>query len=317
LNDKLGRPSERNRVWDTRNIRSEHIISVLSKADTFTLFAAAKNGIRYSHQLIEKMGLSRKRYYNALSQLNRHGLIRRDPVTGRSVHTAFGEMVYRCVLEMNRYAEHFEELRMIDTLKQTGEFTADRIMKFLEMVSDNEKSAQNIFGTLELVWSYSGMVAVLLDRIRGCSSEILVATRLLSEEVIRALLEKAAYGVKVQILSDISLVESYFAMQRISEENAKAHDHGPERAEVVGNPWYPDRRIERRIANVPFGMIIIDATEVGIELVNAHGLTEFSGGLLVQDTRIAEVMKNYFQKLWTQSQEFTAFYEGSGNGTNA
>jgi sugar-specific transcriptional regulator TrmB len=316
LDDKLRTQNAGSKTWNSQNIRSEHLISLLSRRDTFALFIAAKKGIKYSPQVVEKMGLSRKRYYNALSQLNRRGLIRKDQATGRSIHTVFGEMIYRCVLEMHKYAEHCEELRMIDTLKRTGEFTPDRIMKFLEMVGDGENIASSMFGTFEVVWSYESMVSLLLEHIRGCRSEILVATRLLSEEIIRALLAKAIQGAKVRILSEASLVESYFAMQRIPSNDATTY-HTQERIEIARNPWYQDKRIERRITNVPFGMIIIDATKVGIELINAHNLSEFSGGLLVQDLRIAEGMKNYFQKLWTQSKEFTSFCEGRSAETEA
>lgn len=295
--------------WNSQNIRVEHIILVLSKMDNYRIFIAAKKGIRYSPQLVEKMGLSRKRYYNALSQLNRHGLIRRDATTGSSVHSVLGEMIYQNILEMNKYAEHFEDLMMIDTLKQSGAFTSDRIMKFLKLVSDDARIARNIFGKCDMAWSHRAMIPILLEHIHGAGSEILVAARLVSEEVIRALRVEATHGVKIQVLSEAPLVESYFAMQKIPRIDYEAHADWAERTDVVGNPWNQNMPIEHRITNVPFGLIIIDAKEVGIELINAHDTTEFSGGLIVQDMQFAKVLKGYFERLWTQSQESTSSNE--------
>ena len=295
--------------WNSQNIRVEHIILVLSKMDNYRIFIAAKRGIRYCPQVVEKMGLTRKRYYNALSQLNRHGLIRRDATTGRSVHSVLGEMIYQNILEMNKYAEHFEDLMMIDTLKQSGDFTSDRIMKFLKLVSDDARIARNSFGKCDMAWSHKAMIPILLEHINGAGSEILVAARLVSEEVIRALRVEATHGVKIQVLSEALLVESYFAMQKIPRIDYKAHADWAERTDVVGHPWNQNTPIEHRITNVPFGLIIIDAKEVGIELINAHDTTEFSGGLIVQDMQFANVLKGYFERLWTQSQESTSSNE--------
>lgn len=315
LNDEPG-GSLPTKGQDEQNIKSLSLIPVLSRMDNYWLFVAAKKGVKYSPRVVEKMGLSRKRYYIALSQLNKHGLIRKDAATGMSIHTTLGEMIWRCILEMKTYEDNSEELRMIDTLKQTGQFTPDRIVKFLEKITDDKLVSSN-FGTFEMVWSYDAMVSVLLELIRHSSNEILVATRMLSEEVISALRAKITHDMRIQILSDISLVEACFGKQGRTKGNFKAQNDGSERAEVVDNAWYPDSGIERRITHVPFGMIIIDSKEVGLELVNAHNLLEFSGGFIIQDERIAQAMKSHYQKLWKQSQEFAGLYKGRNTETSA
>jgi sugar-specific transcriptional regulator TrmB len=295
-------------------IKVQGLLTVLARMDNLRMFIAARGGIRYSPALIEKMGLSRKRYYHALYELNRHGLIRRTADSGKSFHTVFGEMIYLCIQEMNRFNSHIVELKMIDVLKQTGEFPPDRILNLLERISDDEKIVRNISGTLEMVWSYNDMVKVLVQHFQVCKKEILVATRILSEEIIRALLAKVTQGIRVQILSDASLVESYFAMQNVGGRDDQsgsyeADRNNPERIEVVGNPWYPDKRIQRRITRVPFGMVIIDGVKVGMELIDAHNTEEFSGGIIVNDGKVAEVMKNYYQKLWMDARDFNTVYQ--------
>jgi hypothetical protein len=280
----------------------------LSRADNFRLFTAAKKGIKYSPTTIERLGLTRKRYYRALSELNRHGLIYRNPDTGMSVQSVFGEIIHGLILQIDRYATHFEELRMVDTLRYSGSFKPDQIARLMAMAGWDPDIVSNIAGSIEMVWSYKGMVRVLMDHLLSSKNQILVATRLLSEEVMRVLLSKTTHGVKVRVLSDVSLVESYFAMQSASKESSLQDNHQNERVGVIGNPWYPDKRIERRITKVPFGLVVIDDSEVGMELVDAHNTQEFSRGIILKDKRIAESLRDYYDNMWNEAEEFTAFY---------
>ena len=72
-----------------------------------------------------------------------------------------------------------------------------------------------------------------------------------------------------------------------------------ERAKVIGNPWYPnDEGIQRRICDIPFGMIIADGTDVGIELVNRNNINDFFGGIFLNDERFATSIREFYQKIW-------------------
>jgi hypothetical protein len=139
-------------------VKAHDLLAVLAKVDNFRLFIAARERIRYSPNLIEKMRISRKRYYKALYDLNRHGLIRRTSDSGKSFHTIFGEMIYHCILETNGYASHIEELKMIDALKQTGEFALDRITKLLELVAICDYYYSNLL--CGRIRAYSYIIAV-------------------------------------------------------------------------------------------------------------------------------------------------------------
>lgn len=294
----------------TKNAKSQEILAILSKPDSRRIFFAARDGVKYSPAFIEELGLTRKRYYNALYELNRSGLIRRTD-GGKSVHSAFGQVVYRTMIELDRYSSHIEDLKMVDALKRSGEFTHDSMTRFLEKVSGDERFAANLFSTIEIVWSYSGMLSMLLDQIENCEREVLVATRLLSEEVIRSLLAKVTQGIRVQIISDESLVESYYAMQNIWSDQA-GHDAGKdERVKVVGNPWYPDSRIQRKIAKVPFGMVIIDNVKAGIEIIDRYNPDEFTCGIMIRDGKIAEIVKEQYRRMWEQASEFDGSFNQS------
>jgi hypothetical protein len=61
-------------------------------------------------------------------------------------------------------------------------------------------------------------------------------------------------------------------------------------------------KIERRVGKVPFGLIILDRNEVGIELVDSYDPDKFSAGLLVKDSsQIADAMLKQYEEMWSNS----------------
>jgi hypothetical protein len=63
---------------------------------------------------------------------------------------------------------------------------------------------------------------------------------------------------------------------------------------VIGNPRYPDSKIERRISTIPFAMIIIDEREVCMELINHDDPEKFNAG--IRDEKFSKTMKRFYQK---------------------
>jgi predicted RNA-binding protein YlxR (DUF448 family) len=120
-------------------------------------------------------------------------------------------------------------------------------------------------------------------------------------------LEKSKLGVKVKVVADIDLVKEYFRTQQkfVDNLNEEKKNQIKERRCVIANPWYPDKTINRRIADIPFGMIILDNTEVGIELVNSNNPKEFCGGIFIRDKKIAMTMNELYQQMWEKSSENT------------
>jgi hypothetical protein len=61
-------------------------------------------------------------------------------------------------------------------------------------------------------------------------------------------------------------------------------------------------KIERRVGKVPFGLIILDRNEVGIELVDSYNPDKFSAGILVKDgSRIVDAMLKLYEEMWSNS----------------
>ncbi len=76
-----------------------------------------------------------------------------------------------------------------------------------------------------------------------------------------------------------------------------------ERKCVIANPWYPDSTVNRRIADIPFGIIILDKMETGIELVNSNNTKEFCGGIFIRDEKITKIMTEFYQQMREKTSE--------------
>jgi hypothetical protein len=54
---------------------------------------------------------------------------------------------------------------------------------------------------------------------------------------------------------------------------------------------------------LPFGIIIIDTKEVGIELVSCKAPDKFSMGVLIKDREVAAIMEQYYEKMWKNASD--------------
>ena len=282
-----------------------NVFSVLSRDDAIKMFAMAKDGLKISPSIIDKLDISPKAYYRALKQLKNAGLVekRKDKVgIIMYFHTTFGSIVYqRNVVEMKQYAENLQKMQMIDTVKSAEKFSEADILKLTQW--GIPPAVFRSVNDIDIVLSFDKVIQKLLERIDSCKSEILVSTRICPEIIINKLLEKSKLGVKVKVIADIDLVKEYFRSQEKFVDSLNSENRIEERKCIVANPWYPDDTINRRIADIPFGIIILDNSEVGIELVNSNNPREFCGGILIRDERIALIMTDFYQQIWEKASK--------------
>jgi sugar-specific transcriptional regulator TrmB len=303
---------------------SKNLFSILSRDDNLKMFEIAKNGLKISLSILDKLEISPKRYYKALKQLKDAGLIeKKDKKGGIYFHTIFGSIVYqRNIIEMAQYTGHLERIQMIDTLRQTEKFSEASVLKLAQdiigtaalmpspspsfqstTISESINNITSILPIIDIILSFDNAMQTLLQRIDCCKSEILIATRTCPEIVINKILEKSKLGVKVKVVADIDLVKEYFRPQEKFLDNLNEKNPIQERKCVVANPWHPDNSTNRRIADIPFGVIILDKQEVGIELVNSNNPKEFYGGIFIRDEKIAMSMTDFYLQMWEKASE--------------
>ena len=273
--------------------RMMEIFNVLSKRDAMTIFLLARDGLPAETDAPYKIGLTRKQYYTRLKQLVDLGLLER--IEGVYYHTTLGSLIYdKHVVELTNSLAYKKELKMIDVLKKSSEFTTDEITKFLTKVAGDKAYAK-----CELIWSWETMVNTLLDRLEHAEREVLLASRFYEEKIINGIMHRSKIGVDAKVIVDIPLFKSYFKKHMANVKNDK---HFEERLNTAANPWYaPDNKVERRFTHLPFSMMIIDGKECAIELVDANNPDDFYACILIKDEGIAKSIRRKFNDIWSQS----------------
>jgi hypothetical protein len=310
----------RNALIDPHSVRnSAKLLSILSRKDNLAIFihAACHNnnnneGLEAKSSTIEKIGISKKVYYTRLKQLINAGLIQKSD--GVYKHTTLGNIIYQNhILSLMEELKNIKQMQMVDTLKYTKQFSEDEISDFIRRVTDGKVSIptdSNASSTkIEFVWTYQDMVSAMVERIEFCKNEILLASRYLNEIIINSILCKAnSSGIDVKVLTDSSLVKQYFEVEGKALKLRDNDKNASERMNVVSNPWYPGK-VSRRIANIPFYMIMLDDKEVGIEIVNWNDPKDFYGMIFIKgDEKTLKIMHDLYYKIWANTSFTSSSY---------
>ena len=286
--------------------KSAKILSILSKEDNLNIFISADskndNGLEAKSSTIQELRLSRKVYYTRLKQLVDAGLIEKSD--GVYKHTTLGNIIYENdILSLMEYLKNTKQMKMVDTLKRTKQFSDDEIANFVNKIAGGggirTSTATNASSTkVEITLTYQDMVSAIIERVEFCKNEILLASRSLNELIINNILRRANSGINVKVLTDSSLVKQYFEAEGKALKLKDADKHITEKISVVSNPWYPGN-VNRRIAKIPFSMIILDGKEVGIEIVNWNEPKDFYGAVFIrEDEKTSKRMQALYYKIW-------------------
>ena len=287
------------------------LFSVLSNQNNMKLFLASTQGVKLSASTLTNLKLTRKKYYKSLKRLKGANLIEKS--RGFYLPTTFGKIVYqRNLVELGQYRKYIDEMDAIDAIKSTLtpqlEDKFARIFEKLVLQNNTESSSApspdpvTSSKKIEIVYSLEDMISILLKHISLCKEHIKVGTRFSPEVVIKSILDKSRQGVYVKVLADVNLVKEYIKIHNASGDDLDSDfQDNTERLNVIANPWYPDKSINRRICNLPFGIIIIDKNEVGIELIDSKDPDKFNMGILISDREVCAVMEQYYEKLWNNS----------------
>jgi predicted transcriptional regulator len=271
------------------------ILSILSKKDALSIFLLAKEGLKAETNTPQKVGLTRKQYYTRLKQLVDSGLI--DKSGDEYTHTTLGSFVHqKHVLELFEHAKNVKQMKMVDTLRRTRQFSEDDISTFVGKIAGKNLATSTTLTKCRLISTYEDMVSGLVERINFAQSEILLASRFTNELIINAMIRKANTGLDVKIVADTDLVKQFINSARDKLE--VVDEHSLERVNVAGNPWYAAGEIERRYAHIPFSFITLDGKEAGLEFVDAHNPGRFNTCMLVEDETICKELRTRFNALW-------------------
>jgi len=285
---------------------SAKLLSILSRQDNLNIFMFAdgnNRGLEAKSSTLQKIGLSRRVYYTRLKQLINAGLIEKSDHVYR--HTTLGNIIYKNhILGIMEHLKNTKQMKMVDTLKHANQFSEDEIANFVSKITSDYNSIETITSAssikVESVWTFQDMVSAIVERVELCNKEILLASRYLNEIIINSILRKAnSSRIDVKVLIDSTLVKQYFEVEDVTSKLKFDNDkNSTERINVVSNPWYPGR-VDRKIAKIPFSMIMLDRKEIGIEIVNWNDPKNFYGVIFVKgDQTTSKIIQDLYYKIW-------------------
>ncbi len=275
------------------------LLSVLSKKETFLLLLMIEDGLRIESDHLKPFGLSKEQCQRRLRMLTEHGLIKKNH--GVYTYTQFGNFVSEALLKyLITCNKSIAVLNWLDKLRSTDEFTPEQIDELLHILTVF-RSAPN-HSSLKFVWTYEESLSILVHMILLAKKELLIATRIMHENLVKAVLNRARAGVKVRVLADHDLVKSYVSNSQDMLNNSDKHSE--ERIAAVMDPFYPEK-IPRRICQVPFGLVIVDKKNAALEILNQYQPKVMYGGLQIQEEKCSMMLSEFFERLWDQGMELT------------
>lgn len=272
------------------------IMSIISKKDAMIIFSMAKEGLRSELDTPDMIGLTKKQYYTRMKQLVDLNLIAK---TSRGYeHTSLGSIIYQNhVVGLLKNMENYKTFEIMDILKKSSKFDQNDITEFMTKMGITNPERNGFGKNLGFITKYEHMVTKALEMIEFAQTEILLSTRFLNDLIVNANLKKSSSGISVKVLTDTKLVKAYFNAEGNGIESDK---NSNERINVVSNPYYPST-VEKRYADVPFSMIIVDNNKVGLEIIDNYNPDKFNMGIFSDDLELVEVLKNKFHNLWASS----------------
>lgn len=181
------------------------------------------------------------------------------------------------------------ESTLIDAVKEIQE-NVSRLTSLHYSDADNR-----IHEYSSVISNYEDFVRKCLESIEFAEKEIIIAARFENELIINAILKKASAGVKVKVLADKDMITTYF--EREPEKIYRKDKNKKERIKVIANPFYPSR-VERRYADVPYNLLIVDGKKIIIEIIHNPDMKKFKMAIHVVDKKLAHPLKNLFNSLW-------------------
>lgn len=294
------------------------VFPIFSKRDNILIFCMAKDGLKTHSSILHDEIPTKKRYYKALKRLKDAGLIEKSTQSKDIYfHTTFGSFVYqKLFVGLTELSKNKEKFKMFDTLKQANKFSDIDIQNFFERIIDidvqnNNYEVNSLPFRPEIYWSCEKLILSMIEKVKDCKSELLLATRQYSEKVVNELILKSKVGINVKVLADTKLVQEYYKSQtnyyesnKNNEDNNIENDNGSERLKVITDPWYPNNEgIERKVIDIPFGLLVIDNKEVGIEIINRNNGLNFFAAIFIRDEKIALDVKEFYMKLWNSASD--------------
>jgi hypothetical protein len=121
-----------------RSITVEKSIKALSDDKTLVLFETIAHQELDPHNVLTKLGLTKRQYYSRMFSLLAAGLIRRK--NGMYSVTSFGKVVYKAQILIGKGVSYHWKLKAIDSLEMNSSpLVPEEHFKIMDLLIDNQE----------------------------------------------------------------------------------------------------------------------------------------------------------------------------------
>jgi predicted transcriptional regulator len=118
-----------------RLVTKFQVLNAISDNISFKMFGMIANESETSDGLMDKLGVTRKQYYERMRKLYSAGLITRR---GRQYAiTSFGRLIYRAQMDLVKASDHLLKLKALDMIKAYKKISQDEYRKLIDTVIDD------------------------------------------------------------------------------------------------------------------------------------------------------------------------------------
>lgn len=271
------------------------ILSTLDNEDALQIFSATKDGIRNSTYAIKDLGLTKKKYYTRLKQLQDSGLI--EKIRGIYRHTIFGSACYRLGEVFSKILSNRDHFDMLTRLKNVDAFSSAEKRKVTEALSIDETfGLSNLLSPVLMIDDYESLVREAVGLIDRAESEVYLATQYFDMQVVEANLRGIKRGVKFSFLYKI--VDSTYDRLRMMMSMAFSSP----RIFKFFYEWLRSDDLSIRLVDLPYTFLIVDRKHGLVELKKPYE-DAFSLAFIFESRILCSKLIETFNSLWDRGSK--------------
>jgi hypothetical protein len=271
-----------------------NIHSALSNSDSLRIFNLAATGIDASTSVLQKHQFTKKRYYGRLKELVDLGLIYKN--SGEYKHTAVGSAIFQSQVK------NLEQILLGTGATSDNGHPISDIFEAREQPLSNEalvESHRNDARNISFFSSWNELSSEVALKIETAKEEIFAATRYVDFRTAEAAISAAKRGCYVNIIHSS---RSGFSPKLQVMGNLMAH---PKALSIFKEMTSSPNITVAEVPQLPYSFMVIDATRIGIEIVNSDDPYTFFFGLGLEDHSFASKLITHFKALARTAEKDT------------
>ena len=255
-----------------------------------------------SKSTLEKIKLSKAKYYRRIKQLSDLGLVMRDDESDERVYklTPLGEIVYRNqVVTLNRIAADNNIMEVVTNFifkNKSANKGFESAVKDItqELISKNDPGLWNL-EQIRLFETREEYDSEVVKCASGTKSMLYLATRSLDLGTLQAAMRAAERGAKVELV--YTDWRDFYLEALVDPSNNDLFEMPSGKFPVAARLLQTNRNISiQRVVKIPYSFVVSDSFRVALEIADPEDTKSFFAGVELESTELARKLVSYYIK---------------------